>query len=254
MKRNTIIAVAAAGAVIAGGGLAGAALATGDDGGEVRTTASNGSLSALNAGADDTADDTRDDSRDDTGGTDTADDGGQAAPAGDASAAERAVATALAEHAGAVTDVELDRDRDRVLGWEIDIYGDDGEWYRVRVAEDGGEVLGSGTGTDDDGDDGDDDSDDLDEARALAEDGATDAATAIRLAQEETSGTLREASLDDGAWELELRAEDGTEHEVRVDLATGDVTARADDDGDDSDDSDDGSDDADDQDDDGDDD
>ncbi|MFR9723288.1 PepSY domain-containing protein [Streptomyces sp. MS19] len=226
MKRNTIIAVAAAGAVIAGGGLAGAALATGDDGGEVRTTASNGSLSALNAGADDTADDTRADSRDDTGGTDTADDGGQAAPAGDASAAERAVATALAEHAGAVTDVELDRDRDRVLGWEIDIYGDDGEWYRVRVAEDGGEVLGGGTGTDDDGDD-------LAEARALTGDGATDAATAIRLAQEETSGTLREASLDDGAWELELRAEDGTEYEVRVDLATGDVTARADDDGDD---------------------
>ncbi|WP_052851058.1 PepSY domain-containing protein [Streptomyces avicenniae] len=257
MKRNTIIAVAAAGAVIAGGSLAGAAMATGDDTAEVRNAASNGSRSALNIGGDDGADDRgRDDAADDAPQGDAQqDDGGQAdaAPAGDGSAARQAVATALAEHAGVVTDVELERNRDRARGWEIDIYGTDGTWYRVRVTEDGTEVTDSRTGTDDDGRDDDGDDDDLAEARALAEDGTTDAATAIGLAEDETSATLREASFDDGAWELELRGDDGREHEVRVDAATGDVTARVDDDGDDDgrDDRDDNGDDADDRDDDG---
>lgn len=229
MKRNMIVAVAAAGAVIGGGTLAGVALGAG--GGERTDSAElSSNLSVQDGGSLDLGDDA----------TDAADDGSGAAEAGD-SVALRAVATALAATPGVVTEVELDRDDDGPRGWEIEIYDESETWHRIVVSEDGGEVLDERTGRsgdDDDDDDWDDDGDDdLAAARSLlAAEASTDAATAIATAESHTGATLREADVDDGHWELELRGEDGSEHEVSISLQSGDVVAEEserDDDGDD---------------------
>ncbi|WP_059011984.1 PepSY domain-containing protein [Streptomyces specialis] len=148
--------------------------------------------------------------------------------AGTGTGAGEVLATALAATPGVVTEIEHGD------GWEVEIYGDDGKWHDLRIGDDGAEVLDNRVATDDDGDDDD---------RAPAETPGIDAAEAIALAEEDTSATFREASLDDGHWDVELRGDDGTEHELTIDPASGEITSReqesasADDDQDETDDS-----------------
>ncbi|MFF0448537.1 PepSY domain-containing protein [Streptomyces sp. NPDC004609] len=52
------------------------------------------------------------------------------------------------------------------------------------------------------------------------------AAEALRIAQEKTPGSVESADRDDegkGDWEIDIRAADGRDHEVRVDAASGAV-------------------------------
>ncbi|WP_181727319.1 PepSY domain-containing protein [Streptomyces sp. PT12] len=243
MTRNLIIAIVAAGAVIGGGTLAGAAMSSDD---QEPASAALDDLNVADAAS-------GDDGADDTGGDDaTTDDGGSG------SVAEQAVATAVAEVPGVVTEIERDHDDGR-RGWEIDVFGDDEQWYKLLVSEDGTEVVNARADDDDDDDDRDDDDgrdgrddddgrddrddddDDRTAASSLLADGSRiDAAQAIRLAEEHTSGTLREADVENGHWKLELRTDDGAEREIRISLASGEITDQGhDDDWDDDDDDDD---------------
>ncbi|UED83996.1 PepSY domain-containing protein [Streptomyces profundus] len=240
MKRNMIVAMAAAGAVIGGGTLAGVALgASGDDKARTESAALSGtSLSVRDGGTAAGSDDNGADDR---------------VVQDEDSAAQRAVVTALTETPGVVTEVELERDDDDPRGWEIEIYGEGERWHRVLVSEDGTEILTSREGRWDDDDD-DDDDDDLAAARSLlAAETSTDALAAIAIAEAHTGADLREADVDDGRWELELRGSDGTEHEIEISLQTGEIVGqeseRDDDDDDDWDDRDDRRDDDDDRDD-----
>ncbi|MGK5533466.1 PepSY domain-containing protein [Streptomyces sp. URMC 129] len=178
MKRKVIIAIAAVAAVVTGGTVANAAL-----------------------GSDDAPDDTT---------PVAAEIETEAGAETEAAPADAALATALADTPGVVTEIE------RGDGWEIEVLGDDGDWHTVRISADGTEVLTSRVENDDD--DGDDDS--------AVETPEIDAARAIALAEEETSATIREATLDDGRWELELRDDDGREHELTIDPASGEITSR----------------------------
>ncbi|WP_183091410.1 PepSY domain-containing protein [Streptomyces radicis] len=226
MTRNLIIAIVAAGAVIGGGTLAGAAMSSDD---QEPASAALDDLNVADApSGDDGADDT-------TGDDTTGDDGGSGNGGGSGSVAEQAVATAVAEVPGVVTEIERDNDDGR-RSWEIDVFGDDEQWYKLRVSEDGTEVVNA-RADDDDDDDWDDDDDDRTAANSLLADGSRiDAAEAIRLAEEHTSGTLREADVENGHWKLELRTDDGVEHEIRISLASGEITDLERDDDDDDDD------------------
>jgi uncharacterized membrane protein YkoI len=197
MKRKVIIAVAAAAAVIGGGTVAGATLGSDDEasGGNGQTVETS---TAINPAAND----------------DVAD--GDASSPDDGSAAERAVETALTEAPGVVTEIERDADDGDAGTWEVGVRGEDGRWHHVRVSQDGTAVVDTSTG--------DDDQDELDDARRLLNDEGTDIATAIRLAEDHTSATFREADLDDGRWHVELRGGDGAEYELDIDLATGEIT------------------------------
>ncbi|MDT0341383.1 PepSY domain-containing protein [Streptomyces litchfieldiae] len=201
MKRNVIFAIVAAGAVIGGGTLAGAAMSSDGERTEP-TSAALDDIAVAEAGAD----------------TGSGDDGAAGDDSG--SAAEQAVGTAIGAVPGVVTDIELDADDGQGRGWEVEVYGEDEQWHRVRISEDGAEVLNSRALAGDD-----DDDDDRVAARSLLSESAEiDAAEAVRLAEEHTSALLREATVDDGHWELELRGEDGTEYELRINLASGEIT------------------------------
>lgn len=218
MKRNVIIAVATAAAVVGGGTLTGIALGSSEDGTE-EISAPASVPGAQPGGA--------------PQGGDGTGDGHPAAT--DGSAPERAAATALAEVPGVVTGVEREDD-DGENGWDVGVWGEDGRFHWVAVSEDGERVLGSGVAADDDADDRDDDwdddwdddrDDDRDALAALLTGDGVSAAAAIALAQDYTSASLRELELDDDAthWEAELRGEDGAEYELHVDVATGEITS-----------------------------
>ncbi|MFE7620081.1 PepSY domain-containing protein [Streptomyces sp. NPDC057496] len=146
-----------------------------------------------------------------------------------------AVAAALKAVPGTVTGAELD-DEDGGLVWEVDVYGSDKVWHDVTVDAGNGKVLDEHT--DDDGD-GDDRDRHAPRSAAVSLDSATGAA--LRTAPGTVTSVDLDGDRDDrGAthWEVEVRGEDGKEHELDVDARTGKVTAdRSDDDGhDDSDD------------------
>ncbi|WP_326596482.1 PepSY domain-containing protein [Streptomyces sp. NBC_01803] len=197
MKRNVMIAAAVAVTAVVGGGTA-ASAALGSDDEPARATTEN-----------------------ETGNGTGNETEAVAAPADTSagSTADEALATALADTPGVVTEIE------RGDGWEVEILGDDGEWYKVRVGEDGTEVLGSRVDTDDTDDDDDDDGDDDADDRAAAGAAGIDVAEAVALAEAETSAVLSEASLDDGRWKLELRGDDGREHELTIDPSSGEITS-----------------------------
>jgi uncharacterized membrane protein YkoI len=228
MKRNVIIAVAAAAAVIGGGTLVGTALGSDEDpaGGSARTEQSSSAFAPASndevmVGAD--ADDTDDADADREG--DARDDDGSPAP-GAGPAFERAMETATTAAPGVVTDIEFDRnDAGGRAAWEIELWGEDGQWHRVWVSRDGTEVLDNRSfTTDDDGDDHDD-QDDQNAAEELLNDSGVQITEAIRLAEDRTSAAFREAGLDDGRWNVDLRGDDGTEYEVEIDLATGEIAS-----------------------------
>ncbi|MER5496318.1 MULTISPECIES: PepSY domain-containing protein [unclassified Streptomyces] len=138
-----------------------------------------------------------------------------------------AVAAALKAVPGTVTGAELD-DEDGGLVWELDVYGSDKVWHDVTVDAGNGKVLGKHT---------DDEDDDRDRHAPRSAAVSLDSATGAAL--KAAPGTVTSVDLDDdrddrGAahWEVEVRGEDGKEHELDVDARTGKVTAdRSDDDG-----------------------
>ncbi|MFE7466657.1 PepSY domain-containing protein [Streptomyces sp. NPDC057499] len=142
---------------------------------------------------------------------------------------KEAVAAALKAVPGTATEAELD-DEDGGLVWEVDVYGSDKARHDVTVDAGNGKVLGKHT----DEDKADDDRDHGPKASGPARvslDAAVDTALKAR------PGTVTSVDLDhdrDGRaqhWEVEVTAEDGKEHELKVDAADGRVTAdRVDDD------------------------
>ncbi|MFF2012823.1 PepSY domain-containing protein [Streptomyces sp. NPDC058195] len=131
-----------------------------------------------------------------------------------------AVAAALRAVPGTATEAELD-DEDGGLVWEVDVYGSDKARHDVTVDAGNGKVLGQHT----DEDDGDDRGQKASGPARVSLDAAVDAAL------KSSPGTVTSVDLDhdrDGRaqhWEVEVRAKDGKEHELKVDAATGKVSA-----------------------------
>ncbi|MFI0504701.1 PepSY domain-containing protein [Streptomyces albogriseolus] len=104
--------------------------------------------------------------------------------------------------------------------------GDDDDSTSVTRTDDDREDRGEDRSDDRDGD-GDDDT-----ARAAAPGGVT-AAEAITAALKHTPGTAVSAELDDGSWEVDVLAEGGTWHTVRIAPDSGKVLGAQKDDEDD---------------------
>ncbi|MBT3163608.1 PepSY domain-containing protein [Streptomyces sp. Vc74B-19] len=205
MKRNIVIAVVTAAALVGGGTATALAVAGDDDSTSVTRT-------------DDDRDDRNDrndrDDRDDRSGED--DDAGRAAAPGDVTAAE-AVAAALKHTPGTAVSAELDDG-----SWEIDVLAEGDTWHSVRIAPDSGKVLGAQR----------DDEDDAAEVRAALKNASVTAEQAAKAA--ESKGTVVSVDLDDDGddrgWDTETRASGGDEREWKVDLRSGAVTTDRDDD------------------------
>ncbi|MYX33091.1 MULTISPECIES: PepSY domain-containing protein [unclassified Streptomyces] len=190
MRRKTLIATAAAVAVLAGtGGVAAATMADDD---RQRPAA---------VAADDR--DTRD------AGDDKPRDGGTRT----VSLAD-AVTAARAEAPGTVVSAELDEDRGRTE-WEVETLAGDGTWHEVTIDAANGKVVATRE---------EQDQEDADEARDALRGSRTDLVEAAKAAAGARPGTVTSVSLDDDtrAWEVELTG-NGAEYEVRVDPATGDT-------------------------------
>ncbi len=205
MKRNIVIGVVAAAALVGGGTATAIAGSGGDDG-------ASGSASVTRAGGDDGRDDDRgDDDRDDRRGDG---DRVETRPSGRVSAAD-AIAAALKHTPGTAVSAELDDGR-----WEVEVLGRGDGWYSVRVDPGSGKVLGAS----------EDDEDDAGEVRGVLKRASVSAADAAEAAA--AKGTVVSVELDDEGWEAETRASGGGEREWRVDLGSGKVSAeRGDDDG-----------------------
>ncbi|MFE0819726.1 PepSY domain-containing protein [Streptomyces sp. NPDC058794] len=227
MKRNIVIAVVTAAALIGCGTATALATAGDDDPGTARQSDVRDRDDDAKGAADDDADD-RGDSRDrdqDDDGDDDRDDAARASSA-KVTAAE-AVAAALKEAPGTAVSAELDDEdgddgdgRERAV-WEVDVLGGDGTWHSVRIDPGSGKVLGSET----------DDEDDTDEVRAALKGASVDAAEAAEAAA--GRGTVTSVELDEdgyhgdgkAAWEVETASSGKGEQDWRVDLRTGKVTA-----------------------------
>ncbi|GGW87750.1 hypothetical protein GCM10010297_06190 [Streptomyces malachitofuscus] len=209
MKRNIVIAVVTAAALV-GGGTATAIAVSGDDDGSAPVA-----QTETRAGDDDGQDD---DARDDDGQDDNArdDDRDERAVSGDVTAAD-AIAAALKHTPGTAVSAELD---DAV--WEVDVLGKGDTWHSVRVDPDTGKVLGSS----------EDDEDDADEVRAALKGASVTAEDAAKAAA--AKGTVVSVDLDDDGdergWEAETRASGGDERDWNVALTSASVTADHDDD------------------------
>ncbi|WP_433468806.1 PepSY domain-containing protein [Spirillospora sp. CA-128828] len=154
------------------------------------------------------------------------DDGRGASPSDDrpvkpAVSLTQAVDAALKAVPGKVEEIDLDDAHGRTV-WEADVLADDGTWRDVTVDADNAKVTGNRA----DRPDEDDDGDHWAEAAALrnAKVTVSDAAGAALKA---VPGRVTSAEFehDDGkaVWELDVTAQDGTEHEVTVNAVTGKV-------------------------------
>ena len=208
MKRNIVIAVVTAAALV-GGGTATALAVSGDD-----DRGASVARAEARAGDDDGRDDDRDDRNDDRDdrGEDRSDDRGddrdERAVSGDVTAAE-ALAAALKHTPGTAVAAELDDG-----AWEVDVLGDDDGWHSVRVDPGSGKVLGASA----------DDEDDAREVRAALKGSSVTAGEAARAAAGKGVVTSVELDDDDRGWEAETRASGGGERDWRVDLGSGKVT------------------------------
>ncbi|MFE0446837.1 PepSY domain-containing protein [Streptomyces fungicidicus] len=224
MKRNIVIAVVTAAALV-GGGTATALAVSGDD-----DRGASVARAEARAGDDDDRDDDRDDrnedrdDRDDRGedrsddrSDDRGDDRDERAVSGDVTAAE-ALAAALKHTPGTAVAAELDDG-----AWEVDVLGDDDGRHSVRVDPGSGKVLGASA----------DDEDDAREVRAALKGSSVTAGEAARAAAGKGVVTSVELDDDDRGWEAETRASGGGERDWRVDLGSGKVTADRDDSDDD---------------------
>ncbi|MET9530386.1 PepSY domain-containing protein [Streptomyces sp. NPDC006649] len=206
MKRNYVIACIAAGALAAGGTATGVALADGGGSGPGSSPIAAPTKASAPAGADAPAASTT---------------SGAASGAGSSGVAtvDRVVRSAQASEPGTVTSAELDHGR-----WEVDLYGKDRVWHEIHLDRRTAEVIASRP----DGGDQDD--------RKGAPVTAVHAAAAALGA---VPGTVTSVELDNGRWEAEVTAHNGSRHGVYIDLSTGKVTSQHldrhqhDDDGDD---------------------
>lgn len=226
MKRNLVIASIATAALIGGGtftAVAGGATDTRAD--AAPKTVSSASL--VKSEDDGGRDDHGDDGPNGNGKDDTS------APAtGSRLTAEQAAAAALKQHPGEVESVDLDDDDDDSSSagrhWEVDVIGQGGKWYDLRVDAATGAVRV-------DNDDDDDNDDDRHE-RALVNGAKVDARGAAAAALKKHPGAVTSIDSDDddrkaGHWEVTVRGDDGAWHAVTVDMTTGAVAADRDDDG-----------------------
>ncbi|WP_371535279.1 PepSY domain-containing protein [Streptomyces sp. NBC_01023] len=115
------------------------------------------------------------------------------------------IRSAQASEPGTVTSAELDHGR-----WEVDLYGKDRVRHEIRLDRETGKVVSSRR----DGGDQDD--------RKGAPVTAVRAAAAARGA---VPGTVTSVELDNGRWEAEVTAHNGSRHQVYTDLTTGKVTS-----------------------------
>ncbi|MET8895790.1 PepSY domain-containing protein [Streptomyces albogriseolus] len=202
MKRNIVIAVVTAAALV-GGGTATALAVAGDDDPTSVTR------------ADDDREDRVEGRSDDRDGDDD-DDTARAAAPGEVTAAE-AVAAALDHTPGTAVSAELDDG-----SWEIDVLAEGDAWHTVRIAPDSGKVLGAQK----------DDEDDAAEVRAALKGSSVTAEDAAKAAA--AKGTVVSVDLDDDGddqgWEAQTRASAGDERDWNVGLKTASVTADRDDD------------------------
>ncbi|MEU3095224.1 PepSY domain-containing protein [Streptomyces sp. NPDC006967] len=223
MKRNIVIAVVTAAALV-GGGTATALAVSGDGDGGAATAAPVALTEQQRAGDDDRRGDDSDD-RDERGDDrdDRADDDRADRPvSGDVTAAD-AIAAALKHTPGTAVSAELDDG-----AWEVDVLGGGDNWHSVRIDPATGRVLGTEK----------EDEDDTGEVRAALKGSSVTAEQAAKAAA--AKGTVVSVDLDgdDGrGWEAETDASGGDDdRDWRVDPASGKVTADRDDDEGDSDD------------------
>ncbi|MGQ5223988.1 PepSY domain-containing protein [Streptomyces sp. yara] len=213
MKRNIVIAVVTAAALV-GGGTATALAVAGDDDDTTSVTRTDDDRDDRAEDRSDDRDDRGEDRSDDRDGDD--DDGAVRAAAGGVTAAE-AVTAALKHTPGTAVSAELDDG-----SWEVDVLAEGDTWHTVRIAPDSGKVLGAQK----------DDEDDAAEVRAALKGASVTAEDAAKAAA--AKGTVVSVDLDDDGddrgWEAETRASGGDERDWRVGLTTASVTADRDDD------------------------
>ncbi|MFE6777187.1 PepSY domain-containing protein [Streptomyces sp. NPDC057702] len=242
MKRDLVLATAAAAVLIGGGTASAVALADDGDGPSKSPTPPRHTAPAADGREDrdvdapDTDRDARerdgDEDRDagGRGGREGSDDREDAAEARAARGAgidvRRAVDAALKARPGTVVAVELDADDGARARWEVEILGSDGRWYELSLDGDTGAVLRQ------DRDDQDDDAAPLGKAVREAGTSATEAAAS---ALRRVPGTVTSVELDADArpsWEVEILGRgDGTadrDREVHVDPRSGAATERGD--------------------------
>ncbi|MFD3416064.1 PepSY domain-containing protein [Streptomyces cyaneofuscatus] len=145
---------------------------------------------------------------------------------------DQAVAAALKNVPGTVTEAELDDDDDNARAvWELDVYGSDRTWYDVTVDATNGKVLKT---RDDDGDDRD---------RNAPRSSPVTLKRAADAALKTAPGSITSIDLDDDDddkgsrgnvlhWDVDIAGKDGKQHELHIDAKTGKVTVDRDDDGD----------------------
>ncbi|MEV0370066.1 PepSY domain-containing protein [Streptomyces sp. NPDC050636] len=243
MKRNIIIATAAAAALIAGGTATAVAVNGSDGPGSAQSgVQTSAQLAAQDAGAHGTGTQDTDTSKaqdrssirmqDDDGRDDDGQEDIREAKAAKVSAPD-AAAAALKAVPGTVTGLDLDADRPGLV-WDVDVLGKDGKWHELTLDAGNARVLNQHI-------DHEDDDDHAREAAALkgAEAPKVTAASAARSAA--AHGTVTSVDLDDdhrakGVWEVETVTKDGKEHKLLVDPQSGKLTAapaQGDDDSDD---------------------
>ncbi|MFD6036339.1 peptidase propeptide and YpeB domain protein [Streptomyces sp. ZS0098] len=213
MKRNIVIAVVTAAALV-GGGTATALAVAGDDDDTTSVTRTDDDRDDRGEDRSDDQDNRGEDRSDDRDGDD--DDGAVRAAAGGVTAAE-AITAALKHTPGTAVSAELDDG-----SWEVDVLAGGDTWHTVRIAQDSGKVLGAQK----------DDEDDAAEVRAALKGASVTAGDAAKAAA--AKGTVVSVDLDDDGddrgWEAETRASGGDERDWSVGLTTASVTADRDDD------------------------
>ncbi|MCD0452096.1 PepSY domain-containing protein [Actinocorallia sp. API 0066] len=134
---------------------------------------------------------------------------------------EQAMTKALEKQEGLVSAAELDTADDGKQTWHVDLLTKDDKWRDLEVDATSGEVI----------EDKEDSGGDQEDAKALREAKVT-AADAVTKATAQQPGTVTSLGFDyeDGAqpsWKVDVRADDGAEHEVVVNADSGEVTPSA---------------------------
>ncbi|WP_165978614.1 PepSY domain-containing protein [Actinomadura darangshiensis] len=158
-------------------------------------------------------------------------DGGGGAEPGERPAATsvslaQAADAALKAAPGKIAEIELDGEHGRTV-WEVDVLADDGTPRDVAVDAGNGKVTANRVDRPDQGDD--DDGDGKAEAAALRNAKVT-APDAAATALKSVPGRVTSADFDREAgkavWEVDVTAQNGTEHELTIDATTGKVLTK----------------------------
>ncbi|MUV37006.1 uncharacterized protein JNUCC1_00812 [Lentibacillus sp. JNUCC-1] len=153
---------------------------------------------------------------------------------------EEAINISLEEVPGEAVQTELD-DEDGKAVYEVDVKAEDGKMWDFEIDAESGDVLQKEA--DDDGRDDDDELSDQEEQAQLKKEAELTSEESETIALKEVKGDVIENELDDEngtvVYSLEIRDDQGVEHEVEVDAKTGDVLKVEKDDDDDDEDTDD---------------